>query len=77
MARYEVTLKVESHPGANVRDVAVELCQLADRVGVMCETKFNDVLLVARPGCNPLRLVEAYEELVLRPAREFKVTQAN
>ena len=76
MARYSVTLKVESHAGANVRDVAVELCQLADRVGVMCETKFNDVLIIARPGCNPLRLVEAYEEQAPRPAHHFKIAQA-
>ena len=76
MARYTVTLKVESHAGANVRDVAVELCQMADRLEVMCETKFNDVIIMARPGCNPLRLVEAYEKQVLRPVH-LKIAQAD
>lgn len=56
------TLKVELFAGTDIRDAAAELCQLADRIGVMCEASFNVVKLWARPGDDPLRLVDAYEE---------------
>lgn len=56
------TLKVELFAGTEIRDVASELCQLADRIGVMCEAQFNSVKLWARPGDYPPLLVEAYEE---------------
>ena len=60
-------LRVEPFAGSDITSVATELCQLADRVGVRCEAAFNDVKLWARPGDNPLRLVDAYHEAVKRP----------
>lgn len=56
------TLRLELFAGADIRDAASEMCQLADRIGVMCEAQFNGVKLWARPGDNPLRLVEVYDE---------------
>lgn len=76
MARYTLRLKMEPIAGSDVRDVAVELCAAADRIGVMCEAQFNDVSLVARPGCNPLRLCEAYQQEIQRPGNHFKIAQA-
>lgn len=69
-------LKVEPFVGSDVRDVAVELCQLADRVGVRCEAGVNGVKLWARPGDNPLRLVEAFHEQLKQPSRHYKIAQA-
>lgn len=70
-------LKVYPLLGSDVRDVAVELCQLADRVGVRCEADVNGVKLWARPGDNPLRLVEAFHEQLKLPAKHYKVAQAD
>ena len=69
-------LKVEPLAGSDVRDVAVELCQLADRVGVRCEAGFNGVKLWARPGDNPQHLVQAYHEQLQRAPAHYKIAQA-
>ena len=69
-------LRVEPFAGSDVRDVACELCQLADRIGVRCEATFNGVKLWARPGDNPLRLVDAFHEELKKPNREHKIAQA-
>ena len=68
-------LKVERFVGTDVRDAAIDLCQLADRVGVLCEADFNGVKLWARPGDNPLRLAESYHEQ-LRSKFTHKIAQA-
>ena len=68
-------LQVEPFAGSNIKDVAVELCQLADRVGVLCEAGFNGVKLWARPGDNPLRLVEAFHVELKKPGAH-KIAQA-
>ena len=68
-------LRVEPFAGSDVRLVASELCQLADRIGVRCEARFNGVLLWARPGDNPLRLVDAFHEQ-LKGANTVKIAQA-
>jgi hypothetical protein len=70
-----LTLKVELFAGTDVRDAANDLCQLADRVGTLCEADFNGVKLWARPGDNPLRLADSYFEQLKRPAGHFKVAQ--
>ncbi len=70
-------LKVEPLVGSDVRDVAVDLCQLADRVGVRCEADVSGVKLWARPGDNPLRLAEAFYEQLKRPAQHYKIAQAD
>jgi hypothetical protein len=71
-----MTLKVELLAGTDVRDAACELCQLADRIGVLCEANFNGVKLWARPGDNPLRLAEAFHEQMKRPAHSIKIAQS-
>ena len=68
-------LQVEPFVGSDINDVAAELCQLADRVGVRCEASFNGVKLWARPGDNPLRLVEAFHAELQKPC-EHKIAQA-
>lgn len=68
-------LQVEPFAGSDVRDVSMELCQLADRVGVRCEAAFNGVKLWARPGDNPLRLVDSFHEQMKRPG-QHKIAQA-
>lgn len=72
-----MTLEVRLFAGVEVRDAAVELCQLADRVNTLCEADFNGVKLWARPGDNPLRLVDAWEEQMKRPASIHRIAQAS
>lgn len=72
-----ITLKLELFAGTDVRDAASDLCQLADRIGVLCEADFNGVKLWARPGDNPLRLVDAYHEQLKRPAQAYKIAKAS
>lgn len=69
-------VQVEPFAGSDVADVAMELCQLADRIGVRCEAKFNGVKLWARPGDNPLRLVDAFHRELGRDAH-IKIAQAD
>jgi hypothetical protein len=70
------TLKLELFAGTDVRDAANDMCQLADRIGVRCEANFNGVKLWARPGDNPLRLVESYHTELAKPAMHYKIAQA-
>lgn len=72
-----ITLKLELFVGTDVRDAASDLCQLADRIGVLCEADFNGVKLWARPGDNPLRLVDAYHEQLKRPPQAYKIAKAS
>ena len=68
-------LQVEPFAGSDIKDVSVELCQLAGRVGVRCEARFNGEKLWARPGDNPLRLVEAFHAELQKPCGH-KIAQA-
>lgn len=61
MRNLDVTLKVDLMGGTEIRDACCDLCELANRVGCLVETKFNGVILLAREGNNPLELVKAYE----------------
>ena len=54
-------LKVEPFVGSDIRDTACDMCELSNRVGMAVGANFNDVNLMARPGDNPLKLVEVYE----------------
>ena len=71
------TLKVEMFAGTDIREAASDLCELADRIGVRCEAQFNGVKLWARPGDNPLRLVEAFHVELKRPANLCRIAQAD
>ncbi len=70
-----LTLKVELFAGTDIRDAACDLCELSNRVGVMTEANFNSVKLWARPGDNPLKLVEAYDK-ALKSGSTHKIAQA-
>ena len=70
-----LTLKVELFAGTDIRDAACDLCELSNRVGVMTEADFNSVKLWARPGDNPLKLVEAYDK-ALKSGSTHKIAQA-
>ena len=69
-------LQVEPFAGSDIQAVSMELCQLADRVGVRCEAAFNGVKLWARPGDNPLRLVEAFHVELKKPTTAHKIAQS-
>ena len=69
-------LQVEPFAGSDINDVAMQLCQLADRVGVRCEAPFNGVKLWARPGDNQLRLVDAFFVEMKKPGNVHKIAQA-
>lgn len=71
-----LTLKLDLVAGTDVHDAANDLCQLADRIGVLCAADFNGVKLLVRPGSNPLRLVESYHEQLKKPERQFKISHA-
>lgn len=70
-----LTLKVELFAGTDIRDAACDLCELANRIGVMTESNFNSVKLWARPGDNQLKLVEAYHDQ-LKNKHQHKIAQA-
>ena len=70
-----ITLKVEPFAGTDIRDAACDLCELAGRVGVLVEAQFNGVKLWARPGDNPLKLVDAFH-LQLQSKHTHKIAQA-
>lgn len=77
MRDLDATLKVElMGRDKKIRDACCDLCELANRVGCLVEANFNDVLLWARQGNNPLKLVEAYnkclkEETTIKIAKAF------
>lgn len=70
-----LTLKLELFAGVGISEAASDLCQLSDRVGVLCEADFNGVKLWARPGDDPLLLVGSYHEQ-LRSKYSYKIAQA-
>lgn len=69
-------LKVQLFAGTYVADAAADLCELASRVGTLCEAEFNGVHLWARPGDDPARLVAAWDEQMKRPSGVYKIAQA-
>lgn len=71
------TLKliVEVFGGSPIRQVAIDLCDVANRVGVLCEANFNDVRLWARPGNDPATLVEAYQQKCDEPSPFTNIAQ--
>lgn len=70
-----LTLKVELFAGTDVRDAAGDLCELANRVGVLIEADFNGVKLWARPGDSPQKLEDSYYEQ-LHGDSKYKIAQA-
>lgn len=55
-----ISIEVKMSPGTCIEDAAKEACDLATKVGVSIEFKFNDVLCVAQPNGNVSELVGKY-----------------
>jgi len=70
-----LTLKIELFAGTDVRNAACDLCELSNRIGVLVEANFNGVKLWARPGDNPLKLVDAFHQQ-LQSKFSHKIAQA-
>jgi hypothetical protein len=68
-------LVLEIMPGTAPFDAACELCQTAERVGLLCEVRFNDVKLMARPGDDPTQLLRAYHREVAKPAGTVRIAK--
>jgi hypothetical protein len=68
-------LRVELFAGVDVADAAADLCELANRVGTLCQATFNGVQLWARPGDDPALLVAAWNEQMKRPSGHYKIAQ--
>jgi len=68
-------LKVELFAGTDIVSAVTDLCELANRVGTLCEAKFNGVHLWARPGDDPQQLVAAWDEQMKRPESFHKIAQ--
>ena len=59
-----LTLQVEILIGSDIQDVARDLCQLAERVGLMCKARFNGITLLVDQGDNPETLVANYHDAI-------------
>lgn len=70
-----IRLKVELFAGAEIFVAASDLCELANRVGTLCEAKFNGVRLWARPGDDPAKLVVAWRDQIKRSPDVYKIAQ--
>lgn len=68
-------LSVDLFAGVTVNDAAHELCQLAERIGILCEANFNGVKLWARPGDDALLLAAAYDREIERPGHLHRIAQ--
>ncbi len=56
-----IALKVEFLAGCEISEAAAELCELADRFGVLLEADFNGTRLLARPGDDWRKVVGYYD----------------
>ena len=62
-------------PGMSLKRAAVELCQLATRLNVGVETRFNGLQLIAHPGSAEENIHRQYE-FWLRYEREHPAAAA-
>lgn len=70
-----IIFKIELFVGTDIKSASDDLCELSNRIGVLCEADFNGVKLWARPGDNPAILVEAYHEQLRLPEGRYKIAQ--
>ncbi len=68
-------VKVELFAGTDIAAAAADLCELSNRIGTLCEAKFNGVHLWARPGDDPQLLIAAWDEQIKRPSTAYKIAQ--
>ncbi len=57
MQPLNLTLTVEVLPGESIDRACAELVELANRVGCCVEMQFNGVIVIAKPGADPERMV--------------------
>lgn len=69
-------VRVELFAGVSIEDAAAEMCQLASRIGVRVEARFNGVTLWARPGDDAVKLAKAYHIEIQRAPNLYKIAQA-
>jgi hypothetical protein len=55
-----LTLKVEAHAGQSHEDAASAVVALATDLGLCVESTFNQVVVMAFPGDDPLSLVASF-----------------
>ena len=65
-------ITVDLLAGTSINDAASDLCELANRLGLLVEADFNGIKLWARPDDDPAELVSAYHEQ-LRKDSTFKI----
>ena len=70
-------LKVDAFVGSDIEQAAKDLCDLADRTGVLCECDFNGVHVLARPADDPASLAASYREQLKLPDGRIKIAQAD
>ena len=56
-----ICLPIEANVGSHIRDVAWEMCALANKLGVCVTTDFNDTNVIACPGDEPAAIVAVYD----------------
>lgn len=70
-----LTLKLELFVGVDIEDACRDLCELATRIGVLCEADFNGVKLWARPNDSFIELADAWREQLKQPEGHYKIAQ--
>lgn len=56
------SINIEPAPGANINNFAKEVVELAKKINLIVNGKFNGCLLIARPDSKPEELIEQYVE---------------
>lgn len=56
-----LTIKATAMGGDDVSETIEQMCVLASRLGCIVELKFNDVTMMAKPGCDPRDLHAKWE----------------
>ena len=69
-----VSIKCELFAGTDINEACSDLVGVANRVGVLCEAKFNDVILWARPADDPSEIVKSYH-MQMDSKSSFKIAQ--
>lgn len=65
----QISVTVEFLGGTSVREAAIEMQSLADRIGIDVQGRFNDVLLCASPGGDAAALEAGFNDVTARKAK--------
>lgn len=63
--RSNIILRIEFLAGTDIKDAAIDICALANKLGVNVDAKFNDALLLAAPGSDPDVMLKHYNSPVV------------